>query len=202
MDQQRRHRSRARARLRGRGPRPRSLPHPPGRRRPRGRLRPRRRRVGDGPGAGMAGLLIALDTLAEEFRAALGSLPDALELLTAAAVPAVGTWIRPMPWALDHAANWRLHAGLLSLVSEILADGGGSPRASAAAPRARPRRRGWRRPTRWTPRSGRGTPRRDRRPAAPRSRGTRCARRRDHPGCGPRTRPRARAPSHPRTFAG
>ncbi len=73
---------------------------------------------------GMAGLPIALDSPAEEFRTALGSLPDALELLTAAGVTAVGTWIRPMHQTLDHAANWRLHAGRLSLVSEILADHG------------------------------------------------------------------------------
>src|SRR5690625_5839817 len=73
---------------------------------------------------GMAGLPIALASPAEEFRAALGSLPDALGLLTAAGVTAVGTWIRPMHQTRDHAANWRLHAGRLSLVSEILADHG------------------------------------------------------------------------------
>ena len=73
---------------------------------------------------GMAGLPIGVDSPAEEFRAALGSLPDALGLLTAAGVTAVGTWIRPMHQTRDHAANWRLHAGRLSLVSEILADHG------------------------------------------------------------------------------
>lgn len=73
---------------------------------------------------GMAGLPIALDSPSEEFRAALGALPDALEVLTAAGVTAVGTWIRPMHETLDHAANWRLHAGRLSLVSEVLADHG------------------------------------------------------------------------------
>lgn len=73
---------------------------------------------------GMAGLPIALDSPSEEFRAALGGLPDALEVLTAAGVTAVGTWIRPMHETLDHAANWRLHAERLSLVAEILADHG------------------------------------------------------------------------------
>jgi len=73
---------------------------------------------------GMAGLPIALDSPSEEFRAALGALPDALEVLTAAGVTAVGTWIRPMHATLDREANWRLHAGRLSLVSEVLADHG------------------------------------------------------------------------------
>jgi sugar phosphate isomerase/epimerase len=73
---------------------------------------------------GIAGLPIGLDSPAEEFRSALGGLPDALELLTAAGVTAVGTWLRPMHETLDHDENWRLHAGRLSLVSEILADHG------------------------------------------------------------------------------
>ncbi|MEE1650638.1 sugar phosphate isomerase/epimerase family protein [Brachybacterium sp. J144] len=73
---------------------------------------------------GISGLPIGLDSSAEEFRRSLGALPDALELLTAAGVTAVGTWIRPMHDALDHRENWRLHAGRLALVSEILADHG------------------------------------------------------------------------------
>ena len=73
---------------------------------------------------GMAGLPIGVDAPAEEFREALGALPDALEVLTAAGVTAVGTWIRPMHATLDRDANWRLHVGRLQLVSEILADHG------------------------------------------------------------------------------
>ena len=71
---------------------------------------------------GMAGLPIGVDSPAEEFRDALGALPDALELLTAAGVTAVGTWIRPMHATLDAAANRRLHVDRLSLVAEVLAD--------------------------------------------------------------------------------
>ena len=73
---------------------------------------------------GMAGLPIGVDAPADEFREALGALPDALEVLTAAGVTAVGTWIRPMHATLDRDANWRLHVGRLQLVSEILADHG------------------------------------------------------------------------------
>lgn len=73
---------------------------------------------------GMAGLPIGVDAPAEEFREALGALPDALEVLTAAGVTAVGTWIRPMHATLDREANWRLHVSRLQLVSEVLADHG------------------------------------------------------------------------------
>lgn len=73
---------------------------------------------------GMSGLPVPLDGPAETFRAALADLPDHLELLHAAGVDRVGTWIRPMHDELDHRQNWRLHVGRLSLVAELLADAG------------------------------------------------------------------------------
>src|SRR5699024_5123729 len=73
---------------------------------------------------GMAGLPVPLDGSAEQFRAALAELPDTLELLTAAGVTRLGTWIRPMHEELDHRQNWRLHLGRLSLVAELLAEAG------------------------------------------------------------------------------
>ena len=73
---------------------------------------------------GMAGLPVPLDGPAETFRSALADLPDHLELLHAAGVDRVGTWLRPMHEELDHRQNWRLHLGRLSLVAELLADAG------------------------------------------------------------------------------
>ena len=73
---------------------------------------------------GMGGLPVPLDGPAAEFRQALVDLPESLELLTAAGVTRLGTWIRPMHDALDHRQNWRLHVGRLSLVAELLADAG------------------------------------------------------------------------------
>lgn len=73
---------------------------------------------------GMAGLPVPLDGPAEQFRTALADLPGTLELLTAAGVTRLGTWIRPMHEELDHRQNWRLHLGRLSIVAELLADAG------------------------------------------------------------------------------
>jgi sugar phosphate isomerase/epimerase len=73
---------------------------------------------------GMAGLPVPLDAPAEEFRQALVDLPESLDLLTAAGVTRVGTWMRPMHDELDHRRNWRLHAGRLALVADLLADAG------------------------------------------------------------------------------
>lgn len=73
---------------------------------------------------GMSGLPVPLDGPAEDFRAALVELPDTLELLTAAGVGSVGTWLRPMHEELDHRQNWRLHLSRLSLVADLLADAG------------------------------------------------------------------------------
>ena len=73
---------------------------------------------------GMTGLPVPLDGSAAEFRQALVDLPEALELLTAAGVTRVGTWMRPMHDDLDYLRNWRLHVGRLALVAELLADAG------------------------------------------------------------------------------
>jgi sugar phosphate isomerase/epimerase len=73
---------------------------------------------------GMTGLPVPLDGPAEEFRRALVDLPESLDLLTAAGVTRVGTWLRPMHEDLDHRRNWRLHVGRLALVAELLADAG------------------------------------------------------------------------------
>src|SRR5699024_8444832 len=73
---------------------------------------------------GMAGLPVALDAPAEEFRRQLVDLPSDLELLTAAGVTRVGTWIRPMHQELDHRQNWRLHQGRIALVAALLEDAG------------------------------------------------------------------------------
>ncbi|WP_193103595.1 sugar phosphate isomerase/epimerase [Brachybacterium sp. FME24] len=73
---------------------------------------------------GMTGLPVPLDGSAAEFRQALVDLPEALELLTAAGVERVGTWMRPMHDDLDYLRNWRLHVGRLALVGELLADAG------------------------------------------------------------------------------
>lgn len=73
---------------------------------------------------GMAGLPVPLDAPAAEFRDALVDLPESLELLRAAGVTRVGTWMRPMHDDLDYPRNWRLHVSRLTLVAELLADAG------------------------------------------------------------------------------
>ena len=73
---------------------------------------------------GMAGLPVALDAPAEQFRQALVDLPADLELLAAAGVTRLGTWIRPMHQELDHRQNWRLHQGRIALVAALLEDAG------------------------------------------------------------------------------
>lgn len=73
---------------------------------------------------GMTGLPVPLDGSAADFRQALVDLPEAIELLTAAGVTRVGTWMRPMHDDLDYLRNWRLHVGRLALVAELLADAG------------------------------------------------------------------------------
>lgn len=72
----------------------------------------------------MAGLPVALDAPAEEFRRQLVDLPTDLELLAAAGVTRVGTWIRPMHQELDHRQNWRLHQGRIALVAALLEEAG------------------------------------------------------------------------------
>jgi hypothetical protein len=73
---------------------------------------------------GITGLPVPLTAPAEEFRAALADLPATLELLTAAGVTSVGTWLRPMHDDLNYRRNWVLHVSRLNLVGELLADAG------------------------------------------------------------------------------
>lgn len=73
---------------------------------------------------GMAGLPVPLDGTAQQVRDALVELPEKLDLLAAAGVDRVGTWIRPMHEDRDHRRNWRLHSGRIALVAELLADAG------------------------------------------------------------------------------
>ena len=73
---------------------------------------------------GMTGLPLPLDAPAAEFRQALADLPETLELLTAAGVTRVGTWLRPMHDERDYLVNFRLHAGRLALAAELMADAG------------------------------------------------------------------------------
>lgn len=73
---------------------------------------------------GMAALPLPLDGPAERFRRALAELPEALDLLGAAGVTRLGTWIRPMHDELDYRRHWRLIGGRLGIVSELLADAG------------------------------------------------------------------------------
>lgn len=73
---------------------------------------------------GIAGLPVPLTAPAEEFRTALAELPEKLELLTAAGVTSVGTWIRPMHDDLPYRRNWVLHVSRLTLVADLLKDAG------------------------------------------------------------------------------
>lgn len=73
---------------------------------------------------GVTGLPVPLTAPAEEFRAALTTLPETLDLLRAAGVTTVGTWLRPMHNDLAYRRNWVLHVSRLSLVADLLADAG------------------------------------------------------------------------------
>ncbi len=73
---------------------------------------------------GIAGLPVPLTAPAAEFRTALEGLPATLELLRAAGVTSVGTWLRPMHDDLNYRRNWVLHLSRLNLVGELLADAG------------------------------------------------------------------------------
>lgn len=73
---------------------------------------------------GIAGLPINLTSPPEEFARELAALPAKLDVLTAAGVTAVGTWIRPMHDQLPYRPNWKLHTGRLGLVAGLLADAG------------------------------------------------------------------------------
>jgi sugar phosphate isomerase/epimerase len=73
---------------------------------------------------GIGGLPVPLTAPAEEFRASLATLPETLELLKAAGVTSVGTWLRPMHDDLAYRRNWTLHVSRLSLVADLMADAG------------------------------------------------------------------------------
>ena len=73
---------------------------------------------------GVAGLPVDLTAPATEFTRQVSDLPATLDVLTAAGIPSVGTWVRPMHDALTYRRNWVLHVSRLSLVAEVLADAG------------------------------------------------------------------------------
>ncbi|MET0693619.1 MAG: sugar phosphate isomerase/epimerase family protein [Propionibacteriaceae bacterium] len=73
---------------------------------------------------GVAGLPLDLTAPASQFTAQLANLPDTLNVLTAAGVTSVGTWVRPMHDDLTYRRNWVLHVSRLQLVAEVLADAG------------------------------------------------------------------------------
>ncbi len=73
---------------------------------------------------GIAGLPINLTAPPEVFARELAALPAKSDVLAAAGVTAVGTWIRPMDDDLAYLRNWKLHTGRLGLVAGLLADAG------------------------------------------------------------------------------
>ena len=73
---------------------------------------------------GVAGLPVDLTAPAGAFVEQLASLPGTLEVLTAAGVTSVGTWVRPMHDDLTYRRNWVLHVSRISLVAGVLADAG------------------------------------------------------------------------------
>jgi sugar phosphate isomerase/epimerase len=73
---------------------------------------------------GVAGLPVDLTAPAGAFLDQLAKLPDTLEVLTAAGITSVGTWIRPMHDELTYRRNWVLHVSRISLVAGVLADAG------------------------------------------------------------------------------
>lgn len=73
---------------------------------------------------GVAGLPVDLTAPAGAFTAQLAELPDILEVLAAAGVGSVGTWVRPMHDDLTYRRNWVLHVSRISLVAGVLADAG------------------------------------------------------------------------------
>lgn len=73
---------------------------------------------------GLAGLSVPLTAPAAEFVSGLERLRTEAELLCAAGVGSVGTWLRPMDDELPYRANWTLHVSRLQLVADVLADHG------------------------------------------------------------------------------
>ena len=73
---------------------------------------------------GVAGLPVDLTAPAAEFAAQIANLSGTLNVLTAAGIGSVGTWVRPMHDDLTYRRNWVLHVGRLALLAEVLADAG------------------------------------------------------------------------------
>jgi sugar phosphate isomerase/epimerase len=73
---------------------------------------------------GIGGLPVSLTAPPAVFAEQLAALPQVAEVLVAAGVGAVGTWVKPMDDALTYRRNWRLHVGRLALVAGVLDDAG------------------------------------------------------------------------------
>jgi sugar phosphate isomerase/epimerase len=68
-----------------------------------------------------AGLPVNITGPAADFGTQLAALPATVDVLVAAGIPALGTWIRPMDAVLPYRRNWIRHVERMSLVAEILA---------------------------------------------------------------------------------
>ena len=73
---------------------------------------------------GVAGLPVDLTAPAAEFTAQIADLSGTLDVLVAAGIGSVGTWVRPMDDDLTYRRNWVRHVSRLALVAEVLADAG------------------------------------------------------------------------------
>jgi sugar phosphate isomerase/epimerase len=73
---------------------------------------------------GVAGLPVDLTAPAAEFTTQIANLSGTVDVLTAAGIGSVGTWVRPMHDDLTYRRNWVLHVSRLALVAEVLADAG------------------------------------------------------------------------------
>lgn len=73
---------------------------------------------------GLTGLPVDLNASTPDFVTQLAALPAALQVLTAAGIGSVGTWLRPMHDDLTYRRNWVQHVSRLSLVAPLLADAG------------------------------------------------------------------------------
>ena len=73
---------------------------------------------------GLGGLPVSLTAAPAVFAEQLAALPQIAEVLDAAGVGALGTWIRPMDDALTYRRNWRRHVGRIALVAGVLDDAG------------------------------------------------------------------------------
>lgn len=73
---------------------------------------------------GIGGLHVSLTAPPRAFAEQLAALPQVAEVLAAAGVNAVGTWVRPMDDELTYQRNWRLHVGRIALVAGVLDDAG------------------------------------------------------------------------------